>query len=245
MSLTETGFPLRVARSTLFKFRWMLAALLSFFLAVWAAIWSVADILQSQGIANLDASLDSYSSREQWDHGWSLLEYARELNPWQAEYPFYQAYFSHNRAQGSHDPGDNLPEDRTRSLDYFNQALKQRPHWGYVWAQLAETRSDKGDGGKQTVDALEKALVFAPYEPFVLHIALRVGFNFWERLDDEPRQKMLSAVRYLLRHDPKSVIETALLFEWSEHLRPLLLDARDLEYLDSRLAEIGNNPEVE
>lgn len=188
----------------------------------------------------LYASLNSNPNQGHWEYGWSLLGYARALNPLRAEYPFYQAYFSHNRSQGSSEQEGDFPDYQTRSFEYFNQALKQRPNWGYVWAQLAETRVDNGNRDKETFGALEKALVFAPYEPFVLHIALKVGFMLWDRLDDGLRQKLLSAVRYLLRHDPRSVIETALSFNWSEQLRPLLLDARDIEYLESRLADLNS-----
>jgi hypothetical protein len=219
------------------RLRWLLAALLSISLAVWAAIWCLADILQSNGITVLYASLESTESRQLWDRGWTRLEDARELNPLYAEFPFYQAYFSHNRVQGADGQQRYLPEYRNQAFDYFDQALRLRPHWGYAWAQLAEARWQNRDGSKETFVALDKSLMFAPYEPFVLHIALRVGFTFWDRLDDGLRQKLLSAVRYLLRHDPRFVIETALLFEWAEHLRPLLSDDRDIEHLNGRLAD--------
>ncbi len=245
MGLTKTDSQLSIKQSNLLKLRWLLAAILSACLAVWAAIWLMADILHSRGIATLYSSLDSPTSQAQWDRGWTLLGYARKLNPLHAEYPFYQAYFSHNRALGSRESAENPPDDRTRSLDYFYPALRQRPHWGYVWAQLAEMRLVNGEGDEETFGALEKALIFAPYEPFVLHISLKVGFTFWDRLDNGLRQKLIFAVRYLLQHDPKSVIDTALVFEWSEQLRPLLIDARDLEYLDNRLAHINKNPVAE
>jgi hypothetical protein len=185
--------------------------------------------------------LESSTSQEQWDHGWTRLGDARELNPWNSDYLFYQGYFSHNRAQGFSEQRGDLHDYRNQSLDYFNQALRLRPHWGYVWAQLAEARLVNGDGSEETFIALDRALVFSPYEPFVLHIALRVGFTFWDRLDGELRKKLLSAVRYLLRHDSRFVIETALLFEWAEQLRPLLTDNRDIDHLSSRLANRRNN----
>ncbi|MCP4410886.1 MAG: hypothetical protein GY807_24735 [Gammaproteobacteria bacterium] len=228
---------MRVEQSTLFQLRWLLAALLSASLAVWATIWCLADIFQSNGIAMLYAGLESSASQEQWDRGWTRLGDARELNPLNAEYPFYQAYFSHNRAQGASEQRGELPDFRNQTFDYFNQALRLRPHWGYVWAQRAEVGLANGEGSEGTFIALGKALEFAPYEPFVLHIALRVGFNFWDHLDDGVRQKLLSAVRYLLRHDPRFVVETALLFEWTEQLRPLLSDDRDIEHLNRRLTE--------
>lgn len=228
---------LTVEHFTSVKLRWLTAALLSVSLAVWAAIWWWADMLQSKAITMLYASLDSTVSQELWDRGWNMLGDARKLNPLHAEYPFYQAYFSYNRMLESSEQQGNLPAYRSQTFNYFNQALRQRPHWGYVWAQLAETRLAIGDGGEETVNALEKVLMFAPYEPFALHITVRVGFAFWDRLDNELRHKLLAAVQYLLQHDPKFVIETALLFEWSEQLRPLLIRKRDIEHLDSRLAD--------
>jgi hypothetical protein len=189
----------------------------------------------------LYAGLESSANQEQWDRGWTRLGDARELNPLHAEFPFYQAYFSINRAQGASGQPGHVSDHRNQSFDYFEQALKMRPHWGYVWAQLAEARLLNRDGSEETFIALDKALVFAPYEPFVLHIALRVGFTFWDRLDDGLRQKLLSSVRYLLLHDPRFVIETALFFEWTEHLRLLLTDDRDIQHLNRRLADRRKN----
>ena len=244
-STSKAGFQLKVEQRAFFKLRWLLAALLSSSLACWALIWCLADMLQSKGIVTLYAGLESAKSQEQWDRGWTWLGIARELNPLKAEFPFYQGYFSHNRARGTAELSGELLDYHHQSFDYFNQALRLRPHWGYVWAQLAEARLENRDGSEETFIAIDKALTFAPHEPFVLHIALRVGFTFWHRLDDGLRQKMLLAVRYLLRHDAQFVIETALFFEWTEHLRPLLSDARDIEYLEKQLVDRRKNIVVE
>ena len=238
---SKAGSIARDAQSRFLKLGWLLAALLSGSLAVWAAFWCLADVLHANGVAMLYKGLESAENLEQWDRGWALLENARAINSMHAEYPFYQAYFSHNRAQSFIELRERLSDDRNQSIEYFNQALRIRPHWGYVWAELAEARLVNGDGSDQTLDALDKALQFAPHEPFVLHIALRVGFTFWDRFDEGRRQRLFSAVRYLLQHDPRFVIETALLFKWAEHLSPLLTDDKEIDYLNSRLVEQSNS----
>lgn len=213
----------------------MLAGILTASLAVWAMLWSLADNLQSNAVAKLYESQESAVNQEQWKLGWTRLAKARVWNPLNAEYPYYQAYFSHQRAQEATEQS-RKQLDIDPSFTYFYQALRLRPAWGYVWAQLAEAKWKSGNVGEEMFAALGKALIFAPREPFVLHIVLRMGFTFWDRLEDGLRQKLLSAVHYLLRHDPHFVIETALLNQWAERLRPLLSDDRDIEYLNNRLA---------
>lgn len=199
-------------------------------------IWSLADVMQSKAVVLLFEGLESSASQEQWNLGWARLAKARVWNPLNAEYPYYQAYFSHQRAQEAAARSQEQPDYAYQSLTYFYQALRLRPPWGYVWAQLAEARWKSGGVSEEMFIALDKALIFAPREPFVLHIVVRIGFTFWDRLEDGLRHKLLSAVHYLLQHDPHFVIEMALLYQWAEHLRPLLSDVRDIEYLNNRLA---------
>lgn len=234
---------MRFERYTLSRIGWLAAGILTCILAFWAMIWSIAEGLHSKAVALLYEDLEASVSQERWNQGWARLAKARVWNPLNAEYPYYQAYFSHQRAQEEATEQSRKQSDfASLSIAYFYQALRLRPPWGYVWAQLAEAKWKSGDVSEEMFIALDKALIFAPREPFVLHIALRIGFSFWDRLEEGLRDKLLSAVRYLLRHDTQFVIEMALLYRWAEKLRPLLSDDQDIEYLNNRLANRHSAP---
>ncbi len=144
-----------------------------------------------------------------------------------------------------------LPEARISSqsgaatTNFFAHALSLRPHSGALWARYADFTHRRGAPARETIDKLDKAIFFAPSWSYVRRAELRIGFSYWDDLDELQRARLISSVGNLLQHDLRSVIASAVEYDWSDKLRPLLKNNGNIRRLDRALAEKAKRKALE
>lgn len=124
-----------------------------------------------------------------------------------------------------------------QSIEFLVRALSLRPNWGFAWAELAIARSTSEENSSATLRALDRALAFAPSEPFIRRTVLKIGVSQWNRLDSHWRERVMAAARYLVAHEPRFAVGVAVSAGWEDQLRPLLTKENDIAYLDRRLED--------
>lgn len=210
--------------------------LLSIILLFFSVRWTLADIIHSRGVSALSAAARYPDTGTRWEDGRDLLSTASDLNPFDADYRFYEGYFANKQKTNGSQPENNRA-GRDAAPGFYREALELRPHGGHLWAQYAWHLFQNGAGTSETLYAVEKALRFAPYQPAVLLVELEIGLAWWDKLSFEQHRRLQSTVDYLLRYNWRYVIQTAVANELVGTLRPLLSAEEDIARLERALAK--------
>jgi predicted Zn-dependent protease len=98
------------------------------------------------------------------------------------------------------------PEDLTRAVTHFRNALAGRPTSPYTWANIAQTRYRLG----QTDGDYEKTLVNAqrlgPAEPEVQRVVADYGLALWDEIGPATRAAVESAIAAGMRRNPSEML---------------------------------------
>lgn len=201
----------------------------------WASVWTAAAVLDGRAYSKI--LFTNYAENPAaWEESWALLTTAGHLNPVSADYIYHQAYITYVKSKRLTDASPAYQaEVYNDSLELLHRSLQKRPHWGKHWANLARMRFFQKDLPEVTLAALQKALIYAPREPFVLSIALQIGFTTWDDLDDDWQQQIVSSTHYLLRHSPKRVMDIAISTGWAAQLQLLISDEKNKALLNQRI----------
>jgi hypothetical protein len=165
--------------------------------ALWAAAWTWSDLIDAEGFTRLLEPAGSTQSPYAPERDWRRLTTASRINPLRAEYPYHQAQASRYLPMVGPQHEGSIPSAADQSIKSFERALSLRPHWGVAWAELAVARSANKERSAATLRALDRALAFAPSEPFVRRTELRIGLSLWDRLDSHWRERVMAAARYI------------------------------------------------
>ncbi len=126
---------------------------------------------------------------------------------------------------------------RRRAAQYYREAVARRPSFGFAWAHLTQAKVLNQELSRETLDALAKAVHFAPYEPGVQKKVIRLGLALWQNLPVPLQQQVQDTVSRAVQNnnDLPYIIQTARDYNWLDHLRPLLTEARHRQLLDRTL----------
>ena len=215
--------------------------LASLFLTLWATRWTTAEVLKARAISAFRSSEQSSSESYQRQHAMTLLASAKKLNPYNAEYPFYQAYFSIPVEHASSAMLEKRPINLEHAHQFYRQAITLRPHSGHIWAQYANALLESNSDIEKTVNTIEKALALAPYQLAVLQTELKIGLTYWDHLSKKQKQQLRTSTDYLLEHKPYLVINTAVAHGLAKPLRLLLKKEKDIHQLDRALVKQEKN----
>ncbi len=177
--------------------RWLTIAVVS--LALPLVLSGGASALLAQGPRQLLDDWDEQGhigDEESWRRAVGLLEWARRLNPLDAEIPLALGRFHHWRAVslGMLDEGRHAA--LTRAGSYYRQALRLRPQWPLAWMYLGDALVlDRRlrDGG---LDALRKVIEKDPYGTHATQRALELLALAWPLLEAEDRCRFGAVVAY-------------------------------------------------
>lgn len=78
--------------------------------------------------------------------------------------------------------GDERQAQTVRGLEYFREALTQRPYWAYGWAELALLKAQAQQVDDEFALAVRAALQQGPNERQVLSNLLNAGLSVWPQL---------------------------------------------------------------
>jgi len=170
-------------------------------------------------------------NNDEWERVSVRMHAAFELNSLSADYAMdlgrlyeWQALQKERWTQHAH-------QHRELAIQYFRTTTQLRPSWGFAWAHLAQSKIINQELDKETIAALEKAMVLAPWEIGVQRKVISVGFALWTNLSEDMQEQILRELERAVQLQPGAMIKLAIKQGWVKHLVPLLKDERDLKYL--------------
>jgi len=210
-----------------------------------SALFSLAMVALAFGVAGLASDnahlwMRSWEGQgriddvRQWEQAHSRLQLARRLNPLKADYDATMGHLMAWRALGRQPGSAGSVDARTSAERYYLAAVRGRPGWGYAWVNLAENRLLQGKLDAEYVHALEMAIFFAPWEPWVQKKVAWLGMATWDELPDRSRELVRDSIRRMvvLGEFPNEVVRLAVQYDWLEQLRPMLQTERQRSALD-------------
>lgn len=209
----------------------VLAIAISVIFTFWSIRWIQASLFYKKGIAEVASVVKTQDNdTAHWEVAIGLLQESIRLNPIRAEYYSRMAIASYVRSKGGRQPlpADQQQEYYINALHNLDLALQHRPYSGFYWSDIAKYLYASASEVPALLNAVDKMLVFAGHQPFIIALALKISFEHWSELDNDRRQKLHSAMRYLHHHDATFAIRSAVSNGWGERLQPILFDKEQL-----------------
>ena len=180
------------------------------------------------------------SDPEQWSAAYGRLSLARRLNPLNADYSANLGRLM-DWQSWRHSPGSAEYEQyRVRASQYHAESVGKRPSWGYAWAHYAESQLLLGNRGYEFVQALEQAIVLAPWEPGVQRKVVWMGLAAWADLPGHLRVMVKENIHRTVKLDLylNEVVRLAVQFGWLDHLVPMMQTQRQLKVLEQHSRQL-------
>ncbi len=158
-------------------------------MAAVAARWGWAD-LQALGARNLMTQWEkdlAVGTDSDWRRAVERMTVAVQLHPDDAGYAADLGRIYEWGAQRYPVWHRESQAMRARATHYFQHAVSLRPAWGYMWAQYAYSKILNQGLDQDALDALEKAMVLAPWEADVQLKVIWSGLHIWDQLPDDMR----------------------------------------------------------
>jgi len=176
-----------------------------------------------------------------WTRAHNILLKAHNLNSLNADYIYDMGRLSEWRAMGFAVWTPEARQYRSRAIEYFRQALALRPSTSFMWAQLAYSKVLNQEVDKETFNAMEKAIVFGPWEEMARLKVIWIGIALWDTLPARLKQRLNKIIARSLRLWDQSgyVITTAVWLDWEENLRPLITKESNMRKLEQALKKFG------
>lgn len=162
-----------------------------------------------------------------------LLSSATVLNPFSADMWLVRAKFSGQPSVSKHDEASKVDLAST----HFVRAIRLRPQSGSLWAEYAKYGMQQATATAQILARLDKALYFAPFKPSVRRTEVELALARWDSLNKPQQARFLVSIRYLLSHERRFVMKTAVTYGWAQNLRPMLIQDSHIQELDTLLRD--------
>ncbi len=213
--------------TTIRRWPYLLACIISSILMVWAAIWSYAEIItitprqninhwEKTGIIN-----NPHAAKESWGR----LQKAVILNSGNAEFYMDLARLAKLQSNASQISDQNKEQLQEQTIQNLKSALGKRPSWGLAWAKLAQTYSSDPEHSSDFIHALEHAIYFEPYEKLNQQHIIPLGIAHWDILPEVVKNELIDIIKHALRYQPKIIhliVSITIQNDWTNELSPLL-----------------------
>ena len=141
------------------------------------------------------------SDPAQWDSAYRRLSLARRLNPLSADYSADLGRLMDWQSLRQSPESAKYAAYRARASQFHGEAIGKRPSWGYAWAHYAENQLLQGNRGYEFLQALDKAIVLAPWEPGVQRKVAWMGLATWDDLPEHLRVMVKESIRRTVELD--------------------------------------------
>jgi hypothetical protein len=180
------------------------------------------------------------SDPAQWDAAYRRLSLARRLNPLSAAYSADMGLLMDWKSLRQSPESAKFAAYRARASQFYGEAIGKRPSWGYAWARYAESQLLLGNQGYEFLQALEKAILLAPWEPGVQRKVAWMGLATWDELPERLRVVVKKSIRRTVELDLylDEVVRLAVQFGWLDHLMPMMRTDRQLKALERILKQL-------
>lgn len=201
--------------------RWFGLAVASASLFLWATAWVVAGFAHKAAIADVPA----VERLKVWDsngHSASFVDaLGLTLNPLNAGFHFTRGLFLSQEADASVQLDSQETAIRDEVSSSYVRALTLRPHWGVVWAALANHRYHYDDAAA-VMAALAKARRFAPHDGYVMLSTIKLGLRLYDSLGVEGKDLVELQIAQFLERDARLLLQSVSNDSVASLLRPHL-----------------------
>ncbi|MFC1664414.1 hypothetical protein ACFL17_02135 [Pseudomonadota bacterium] len=145
---------------------------------------------------------------------------SRRFNLVKADYNFQLAKLYEWRAYQQRLSPKLHKTNRQIAGSFYVSSLELRPTWGSAWADLARNNLANVSTKDSGYLALEKALVYAPWEYGVLKNVATLGIINWHGMGDELKTELRKAIKKLLNNaaDKNYFLNLAKQYQWTKEL---------------------------
>lgn len=227
--------------SSVNRWSYLVAGILSAIFMVWSALWGYAEILVITPRHNIThwettgSVIDPHAAKEAWDR----LQKATILNSNNAEFYMDLARLATLQANAPQISNLDQKQYQDQALRNLLIAIKKRPTWGLAWAKLAQNYADSNQNNDLFVQTLERAIHFEPYEVINQQQVIPLGISHWEILPESIKTDFKNMVNQALRYHLKlapSIIKTAVEYDWTLELVPLIENEQQKIHLNKAIA---------
>lgn len=203
----------------------------------WAATWGWADL---QAIPARNALVQwerqgGFTKQQDWQQAVDKMRLAYRFNNTSADYAAdlgrlyeWQALRQPQWTQHAH-------EYRALAIDHFRQAVTRRPSWGFAWVHLAVSKVLNQELDDEAFSALEKAMVFGPWESGTQKKSIWLGIMIWDQLDQDLQNKVMATLERAVKIQARVMIDLLVPLGWGDKLRPMLTNKVDIMLLEKKL----------
>jgi len=219
----------------------LLTASVSFTLAVIAALYGVGGLAGDSARIWMRAwEKQRYvNDAEQWSRAYARLLFARRLNPLNADHSADLGRLMEWRSWREPSGGLEFARTRANAEEFYEEAIRRRPTWGFAWANYAENRLLLGKLDDKFLHALKRAASLAPWEPWVQRKIAWMGMATWAELPNRSREIVRENVRRAvqLENFPNEIVRLAVQYNWLDELKPMLKSDRQIAALEFVLGQ--------
>lgn len=176
---------------------------------------------------------------ESWQEAFDYTRLAESLNGYHAEYAFDLGRLHEWDALRHPHWSHKAEKARAKALRWYARATSLRPTYAAAWIHLAYGQILSNEMDQDVAFALEKAILFAPWEPKLRGKVIVVGLAAWEILDTNQREQIEGIITQALKNKLEADIVLILAIHYNrvENVRPLLVDEDQVALLEAKLAE--------
>ena len=155
-------------------------------LMIWVAAWGVADILAwpAREAMKTWSQQGQIEDTAQWQRVTDKMYWAQRLNPNSADYAMDLGRLYEWQALDQLPWTTHAHTHRKKAIAHFKTATIQRPSWGFAWIHYAQSKTLNQEFGPEVVNALEKAMVLAPWEVAVQRKVIWLGIRSEEHTSE-------------------------------------------------------------
>ncbi len=211
-------------------------------LATRAAVWGWADLAVSgprHTMHEWQSAKTGPNDDKEWTRIVERIEAAHAANPYAATYSADLGRIYEWRAVDLPLWSKEAYAYRETAISHYREAAELSPSWGFAWAHLAQVKVLNRQLDQEMLHALEKAMVFSPWEPGTQRKVIHIGIALWKHLPTPLHDQLIRSVQRALQENnaPTSIISLAQGYGWLDHLRPLLIQDRHKKLLKRILAK--------
>ena len=211
-------------------------------LIILAAAWGWANIvsMKPRHLMSVWEITGEVEEEKEWERALEKLQTARALNSFDTDYVFDIGRLYEWKALGHPTWSDEAKANRVKAIEQYRLAASMRPSWGVPWVQLAQNKAMKQEMGESAFNALQKAMILEPWEPYTLRKTIWIGLATWDQMQVSQKEGFLKHIQHASRWQLRFVLHAAIQFGWESNLRPLLENDPARERLERELKRRKN-----
>ncbi len=198
------------------------------YLSAWAGAWGMADLASRSAVASMARweRAGAMKDNGQWQSLSDSVRKAIWLNCLSSDYEFYMGKLFEWRSLSSSVWSSKSLDDRSQAMEYYRRAVAKRPSSSLAWMSLAKTRFLNQELDRETFGALEKAMVFGPWDPVIQLKSIWIGLALWKQLSRSKQDELVAVIKRSVTRPAlvKRIIVMAVQLDREDVLRPILGD---------------------